>query len=170
MGDDGTRSARKRPGERKDRLVQTRVPRDLEATLKDEAKRQRVSVSQLIRNLLEDAFELVDGVVTDVDQIVGDSLHLARNVRRNARRMASPDRPRKHETPDAENALAQVYAWTEVVAQRGATCSSCGASIARGERGYTGLSDDPKAARLWRCVACIDALADATDGSGLNES
>ena len=55
---------------RKDRLIQTRVPRALEKTLKREAERQRLSLSHLIRNILEDAFELMDGVVADVDQIV----------------------------------------------------------------------------------------------------
>ena len=45
---------------RKDRLIQTRVPRDLESTLKREARRRRLTVSHLIRNVLEDAFQLVD--------------------------------------------------------------------------------------------------------------
>ena len=71
----------------KDRVVQTRVPRDLEATLKEEARRRRLTVSHLIRNVLEDAFDLVDGVVADVDQIVSDSVTLAKTVRDSARRI-----------------------------------------------------------------------------------
>ena len=124
--------------ERKDRLIQTRVPRDLEATLKDEARRRRVSVSQLIRNLLEDTFDLVDGVVADVDQLVSDSVTLARNVGENARRLAAPGRPRDEvEGPD----LADVFAWNEVVLHRSTRCSSCGAEIAKGERGYVGMAE-----------------------------
>ena len=46
--------------ERKDRLIQTRVPRDLESTLKKEARRQGLTVSQLIRNILGSAFDLVE--------------------------------------------------------------------------------------------------------------
>ena len=34
---------------RKDRLVQTRVPRELEDRIKEEAGRQRLTVSQLVR-------------------------------------------------------------------------------------------------------------------------
>ena len=45
--------------ERKDRLIQARVPEKLETTLKDEARRQRTTVSQMIRNILEDSFQLV---------------------------------------------------------------------------------------------------------------
>src|SRR5215468_5978143 len=52
--------------DRKDRLVQTRVPRGLESTLKREARRRRLTVSHLIRNILEDALQLVDDVVANV--------------------------------------------------------------------------------------------------------
>lgn len=144
--------------ERKDRLIQTRVPRDLEATLKSEARRRRVTVSHLIRNALEDAFDLVGGVVADVDQLVTDSVTLARNVGENARKLADPGRPRpEDEAPD----LADVYAWNEVVLHRATGCSGCGAELARGERGYVGLSDEPRAPRAWLCPACIEALGEA---------
>ncbi len=170
MAQDRSPDDRPREAPRKDRLVQTRVPRHLEATLKHEAQRRRVSVSQLIRNVLEDAFQLVDGVVTDVDQIVQDSLHLARNVRRSAQRMASPDRPSEARDADIDadidsgpgddesDDLAHVYAWNELVLHRPAACSGCDVEIARGERGYAGLSDDPKAPRVWLCAHCASEL------------
>lgn len=141
--------------ERKDRLIQTRVPRDLEATLKSEARRRRVTVSHLIRNVLEDAFDLVDGVVADVDQLVSDSVSLARNVGENARKLAAPGRRRGRE----EASAADVYAWNEVVLHRAAQCSGCGAEIPRGARGYVGLSDAPREPRAWLCGACIEKLA-----------
>jgi hypothetical protein len=144
--------------ERKDRLIQTRVPRDLETTLKSEARRRRVTVSHLIRNVLEDTFDLVDGVVADVDQLVSHSVKLARNVGENARKLAAPGRPR----PEAdESDLADVFAWNEVVLHRTTHCSSCGSEIARGERGYVGLSDAPRQQRAWLCAACIGNLDDA---------
>ena len=46
--------------ERKDRVIQTRVPQDLEDSLRHAAERERVTVSHLIRNVLEDSFRLVD--------------------------------------------------------------------------------------------------------------
>ncbi len=144
--------------ERKDRLIQTRVPRDLEATLKSEARRRRVTVSHLIRNVLEDAFDLVDGVVADVDRLVSDSVTLARNVGENARRLADPARSRSGED---HADLADVYAWNEVVLQRATACSSCSAKMARGERGFVGLSDDPGRRRAWLCSSCIVALGGA---------
>lgn len=170
---------RRRP--RKDRLIQTRVPRELETTLKEEARRRRLTVSHLIRSVLEDTFELVDGVVADVDEIVSDSARLARNVRRNAQRLVSPGRDRADRTrrrtrgrgrpappradtatePEAEAArtgFPGVYAWNELVLNRPATCSACGARIARGERGFFGLCDEPDAPRPWLCARCVEAL------------
>jgi len=79
----------RRPSRRKDRLIQTRVPRDLESTLKEEARKRRLSVSHLIRNILEDAFHLVDGVVVEVDNLVTDSVGLAGQLKREAQRLAS---------------------------------------------------------------------------------
>ena len=57
---------------RKDRLIQARVPRELEGVVKEAARRNRLTVSQLIRNLLEDTFEIVTTVVDEVDHLVED--------------------------------------------------------------------------------------------------
>ena len=101
--------------ERKDRLVQTRVPEKLEATLKQEAHKRRTTVSQMIRNILEDTFDLVDGVVASVDAIVSDSVELAQQVGRDVRRMsgstARTSAPCQAPFPDAEQRLAGVHAW-----------------------------------------------------------
>jgi hypothetical protein len=151
---------RPRPLPRKDRLIQTRVPRHVEETLKREARRRRVTVSHLIRNLVEDTFQLVDGVVADVDQIVADSVHLARSVGATARRIA---RRRGDPPPAAPGAdLSHVYAWSQVVLHRPARCAGCGSRILRGERGFTGLSDEPRAPRAWLCPACIERLPEVS--------
>ncbi len=78
--------------QRKDRLIQTRVPQNLESTLKDEARRRRLSVSHLIRNVLEDTFNLVDNVVTEVDRVVTDSVEMAQTFKRDAARLAATAR------------------------------------------------------------------------------
>jgi hypothetical protein len=143
---------------RKDRLIQTRVPRDLEATLKEEARRRRLTVSHLIRNVLEDAFDLVDGVVADVDQIVTNSVSLAKNVSRNARRLAASTRAPEPPASEPGSDLSHVYAWNEVVLHQAVSCSSCGKQIERGEQGFTGLSEERDAPRAWLCPACVEAL------------
>ena len=149
---------------RKDRLIQTRVARELETTLKDEARRRRLTVSHLIRSILEDAFHLVDDVVADVDEIVGDSARLASRVRRNARRLVGAGRERSERSAPAVragppgDAFPDVYAFSELVLHRAAACDQCGRALARGERGFFGLSDRGGAPRACLCAPCVDAL------------
>lgn len=160
------RGAPRRAGRpRKDRLIQTRVARDLESTLKREAERRRLTVSHLIRNILEDTFQLVDDVVANVDEIVSDSVELARRVGRDARRVADAVREAVTEEPAVEPpelrapaSLEHVDAWNPVVMNRAATCSGCGAALARGAHAFVGLSDDAVAPRTWLCSSCREAL------------
>jgi len=171
---------------RKDRLIQTRVPRDLESTLKREARRRRLTVSHLIRNILEDTFQLVDDVVANVDEIVTDSVELARRVGRDARRVAdvvrdavvapgtdaeaaasdvrdrAPHAPEPaaapDTTPDDPARLASVYAWNRVIANRPATCARCATELERGSDAFVGLSEEANGPRVWLCAACGESL------------
>lgn len=148
---------------RKDRLIQTRVPRGLERALKREAEKRRLSVSHLIRNVLEDTFDLVDHVVTEVDAIVSDSVGLAKQVQRDARRIA--ESARGHGRPrgargvrvaePGDDALAHIYAWNKVVLNRPARCARCGAPLERGSEAHLGLTQQPNARPTWLCDECV---------------
>jgi len=85
------RRARRRDIDRdvKDRLIQTRVPEKLENALKEEAKKRRLTVSHLIRNMLEDTLDLVDTVATGLDGIARSSAGLAEQVARDAGKIAA---------------------------------------------------------------------------------
>jgi hypothetical protein len=153
--------------ERKDRLIQTRVPEKLETTLKEEARRRRTTVSQIIRNLLEDTFLLVDGVVANVDQIVSDSARLAQHVGRDVRRRGEAEQagPAACGEPldDAAQQLARVQAWNEVVLNQAVPCTRCGVELPRGRTAYLGLGEDSTAPRAWLCAAAVESLGDAED-------
>ena len=158
---------------RKDRLIQTRVPQDLESTLKDEARKRRLSVSHLIRNVLEDTFSLVDNVVTEVDRVVTDSVEMAQTLKRDAQRLAATARGQtshreRREPADADggiasglasSALADVYGFQELVLNREASCANCGATIARGTRAHLGMTDKRDAPRVWICQSCLDLIS-----------
>src|SRR5437773_3370609 len=85
------RRARRRDVDRdvKDRLIQTRVPEKLENALKEEAKKRRLTVSHLIRNMLEDTLDLVDTVATGLDDIARSSAGIAEQVARDAGKIAA---------------------------------------------------------------------------------
>lgn len=178
---EGTRHQDARP--RKDRLIQTRVDEELERTLKQEAAKRRLSVSHLIRNLLEDSFHLMDNMVENVDGLVQDSLGLADQLKRDAARIAktaravgASTRPKaeiqgekradapagiRSAVPSETTDLSQVLAWNPVVLNRQALCSICGKSLSRGERAHLGLGG-PEDVQLWLCQACLDELQSQT--------
>ena len=142
--------------ERKDRIIQTRVPKDLETTLKEAAERERVSVSHLIRNVLEDTFHLVDNIVADSAQLVD-------SVRRDALKLAATargDKPRGAVEAPADDAdpLAQVEAWQDVIVNKPCQCQSCGTALARGNHAFRGLGTTPSQPSVWLCPDCLAAL------------
>jgi hypothetical protein len=149
--------------ERKDRLIQTRVPEKLESTLKQAARERRTTVSQMIRNILEDTFDLVDGVVASVDAIVSDSVELAQQVGRDVRRIgeAKPRTrpPCRAPLSDAGSRLAGVRAWQAVVLNRPIACARCGLELPRGSDAYRGVGEDPAAAESFVCAASVKTLA-----------
>jgi hypothetical protein len=116
---------------KKDRLIQTRVDRRLQKTLIDEARNRRMSVSNLVRNILEDAFGLTD---SDAAPVLDD---------------VSPVDP-----PE----LDHVIAWNPVVLSRDVECSRCARPIETGQRALIGLSEDPSAPRAWLCPECGEDL------------
>jgi len=130
-------------GSRKDHLVQTRVDGELDEALRDAARQRRVTVSQLIRNVLEDTFQLVDNVVADAAQLTA-------TVKRDARRVADAARGRR-------DPLASVEAWQEVVLGKDQRCARCATVLPRGERALMGVTDE-SGPRPWLCAACGDAL------------
>ena len=118
---------------RKDRLIQTRVDRRLQKVLLDHARKQRISVSNLVRNILEDAFGLGEpGTGPAVD----------------------PEVLEKVEPPP----LDHVYAWNPVILGKDAECARCGNEIGQGSQGFIGLSEDAEAPRAWLCEECGEDL------------
>jgi hypothetical protein len=176
--------------QRKDRLIQTRVPQNLESTLKDEARRRRLSVSHLIRNVLEDTFNLVDNVVTEVDRVVADSVGMAQTLKRDAQRLAATARgqtahrestgespsPAPIEPPpapaepsdkpaEAASPAPEKAALTRVYGFQELVlnrAATCASCEVDIARGARAFlgMTDAPGPRLWVCQDCVDRLAD----------
>lgn len=162
--------------ERKDRVIQTRVPKDLESTLKDAAERKRMTVSHLIRNVLEDTFRLVDGIVADssalVENVVRDARKLAATAQGEVRPVekagekaagsADASEPATQLEPVVTDPLESVDAWQDVIVNRPSQCASCGVELVRGQRAFRGLASQSASVglspALWLCPACIEKL------------
>ncbi|MCU1277227.1 MAG: hypothetical protein JWM53_773 [bacterium] len=140
--------------ERKDQLVQTRVPGELSQTLREAAKKNRVTVSQLIRNVLEDTFDLVDDVV-------GEAVSLGHSVKRDALRIAETAKGRGKRvaaTAAATGAIAAVDAWQEVLLNKDVQCARCELIVTRGSKAAFGVGGDPAAPKVWLCASCAQKL------------
>ncbi|MAQ25588.1 MAG: hypothetical protein CMK83_15390 [Pseudomonadales bacterium] len=140
--------------ERKDRVIQARVPEDLETTLKEAAEKRRMSVSHLIRNVLEDTFTLVDN-------IVADSSALVEQVSRDAKRVAASVRgDGESSQANTQQLLDSVDAWQDVIVNKPGHCAECNAELKRGQRAYRGLSQlqGRELPPIWLCPHCIETL------------
>lgn len=143
--------------ERKDSIIQARVPEELSEQLQAEARRKRVTVSQLIRHVLEDTFDLVDDVVATTRS-------LGEVVKRDARRIAesakgqSPRVGAARAPAPGDARLDTVDAWQDVIANREVVCAQCGKAISRGERALLGLGGDDGRDKLWLCSTDAAAL------------
>lgn len=138
---------------RKSRVIQTRVPQDLEDTLKDAAEKSRMTVSHFIRYVLEDTFNLVDG-------IVHDSSALMENVARDAKKLAATARGETNEIEKLtkKKALDSVDAWQEVIINKPGKCLECDSELKRGTKAFRGLSTHTTTPVLWLCQSCIEKL------------
>lgn len=137
-------------GERKGRLVQTRVPETLDEALKEEARKHRVSVSQLIRNVLEDTFSLVE-------HAVAEATSLGQTVKRDAQRIAESVKGKPKQSASAATdppSLEGVYGWQEIVLSAERRCSRCHKLLSKHAKGYLGLQDNPSARRVVICSSC----------------
>jgi hypothetical protein len=132
--------------DRKDRIVQARVPEKLDDALREAAELRQTSVSQLVRNLLEDAFHLVDN-------LVADSASLMDTVARDARRMAASAKGGSNPAPQTP-VEARIEAWQAVVTNHDVHCQICHRSLTAGSHAWRASGPALKIS-LWRCNDCL---------------
>jgi hypothetical protein len=82
------------PGNRKERVLHTRVSEQLSDVIRRFAEDLRVPASNLVRNVLEEVFSMVDSVSEDVGELFDDLLKDAEDVRDRVREQASSTRRR----------------------------------------------------------------------------
>src|SRR5262245_60212334 len=141
--------------ERKERVLHTRISEQLAEDIRAIADDLRVPVSNLVRNVLEEAFDAVERVSGDVTHLVEDVISEAelasQRYRRYRDRVRERARERKEQTRPAaperaapvagDDALARVVAWQPVVLAAPRRCVRTGRELRPGERAYLGLGD-----------------------------
>ena len=125
---------------RQERWLHTRISEHLDDALKREARRRRLPVSLLVRNVLEGALDLVEDIVETGLDVARRSQDLAQGVRR--RRPPSMD---------------DVYGWQALILNRAAACASCDTALDAGHSAHRGLRDRT-GPPVFLCDGCIGRL------------
>ncbi|MEH6588931.1 MAG: hypothetical protein V7746_01675 [Halioglobus sp.] len=140
MKESTKRTGRKRQ-QTKDRVLQARIPEQLDEELRDRAEQLGLSVSTIVRNVLLHTFDLVEGVVIDSSQI--------------ARALTGRDA-----TTPAPETETTVIGWQEVTLNKNGVCDECNAILPIGQRAAMGLPTGPRATLL--CMDCLNTLPSST--------
>lgn len=136
-------------GEKKERVIHTRVPESLDDEIKRKATDLGLSVSNLVRNILQHTFGLVE-------DIVHDSAEIARSARGAKSAFTAP-----RQTSSAQD-QPQVVGWHTALLNVNAVCDTCNAVLAKGTRAGIGVLAAPGPIPF-RCQRCLKELNDADE-------
>ncbi|WP_405232473.1 hypothetical protein [Lentisalinibacter salinarum] len=142
------RTARRKTKHRrkKDRIVQARIPEELDEELHTRAGEFGLSVSAIVRNVLLNTFNLVEDVVND-------STGIARALGGAAPQGADGE-PGTVETKEEDSAIV---GWQELTLNVNGVCHECNTVLRRGDQAAVGV---PLSARpVFLCPDCLDSLA-----------
>jgi hypothetical protein len=155
---------------RKERVLHTRISDQLAADIRRVAEELRVPASNLVRNVLEEAFSALETVADGVGNLIEEAMTEVERVRERAARRAgaasddaAPAREEEERAAEPPTpgrtprpVFADVLAWQPVVLNREVRCADCGRALASGDRAHLGLTERGAGATVL-CRACLDA-------------
>lgn len=141
--------------EKKERVIHTRVPESLDDEIKRRATDLGLSVSNLVRNILQHTVGLVE-------DIVHDSAAIARSAR-DTKAAFTGDAT---EAPAAQPAAdpRHVVGWHLALLNVNAVCDACNAILPKGSRAGIGILAG-SGPIPFRCETCLKELAGNDDPS-----
>lgn len=154
------KEAESRWADRKERVLHTRISEALAEDIRRAAAELRVPVSNLVRNVLEDAFSVAEVVTGNVGELIDEVVEeadraretLTQRFRRYAddtagREPAEGPSPPKADKPEAEPErpavpeFPGVLGWQPLILNAPQTCAACERSLHRGDRAFIGLTE-----------------------------
>ena len=126
-------------GARKERVLHTRISEQLAGDIRQIAEDLRVPVSNLVRNVLEETFSVVERVSDNVGGVIEEVIDEAarardRIERRMRREWQRPQRERgedsdPHTTRRPRPEFSEVAGWQPLILNRANACADCGAAL-----------------------------------------
>ncbi|HKJ25842.1 MAG TPA: hypothetical protein VKB65_13530 [Myxococcota bacterium] len=178
------RRQERRERRRKERILHTRISEELEDDLRRAAEELRVPVSNLVRNVLEEAVTVVEAVSDEFGELIDDVVESAEVVaerfrgrpRRGGRRWTEAARAARARSaerdeaasaapaptppaPPAPAASARILGWQPLVLDEAQRCE-CGRALAPGEPAHVALTAAGPSPP-YRCGDCIAGLGGA---------
>ena len=126
--------------ERKERVIHTRVPESLDEEIRERAQSLGISVSNLVRNVLRNAFGLVEDVIAD-------GASVARSARGEGPLEEGEERPIRP---------GRVLGWPPLVPEMQALCSRCNAILPRNREAWLAVTERPGEAPVFHCADCVE--------------
>src|SRR5688572_29203784 len=130
-------------GDRKERVLHTRVPVVLEAELKALSRALRVPVSNLVRTILEDAVAIADRASSQVEQRLEA-----------AARSVESERARLRAKIERSEPLQDVLAYQPVIVAAPNRCARCESPLEPGDEAALAIRDRPGPS-TFVCGACV---------------
>jgi hypothetical protein len=159
----------RRSRHRKERVLHTRISEPLAEDIRRMAEDLRVPVSNLVRNVLEEAFSVVEAVTDNVGDLIEDVVDEAERTRgrirsrrhylrhRHRRERRPRGRPDGVDAEPAERAeFPDVVGWQPLILNQQKSCADCEEPIERSERGFAGMTA-AGLSEIYLCRDCMDA-------------
>ena len=152
-------------------MLHTRISEGLAEDIRDMAEDLRIPVSNLVRNVLEEAFAVVESVTDNVGDLVEEVVEEAerareRLVRRSERRRrrrapqepeAGSGRSEADDEPPAAPRFPDVIGWQPLILNRERSCEGCGDTLPAGDQAWVGIGETGLSPHTL-CAGCLDAL------------
>jgi hypothetical protein len=145
---------------KKEKVIQTRITDNLYSKINKEAGTLGVSVSNLVRNVLFNAFDLVEDIVTDGKDIARTAQRNAYSILGIKKEQLVPDSLEGgavHETAYSPQ-QAMIIGWQEAILNLNAVCFECNAILPKGTKAAIAIMDG-QGPRPIICTGCLGNLA-----------
>lgn len=135
--------------DKKERVIHTRVSETLDDEIKRRATDLGLSVSNLVRNVLQHTFGLVEGIVHDSAEVARSARGATAPFKRGTR---GPESSQSDDGP-------HVLGWHQAVLNVNAVCEVCNAVLPKGGPAAIGILDGPGPVPF-RCAGCVQEGAE----------
>lgn len=121
---------------RKDRVLNTRIPEDLDREIREHAERLDVSVSQFVREVLEKTVNLVGNLSGNAERLVNDIVEDVVEFRT----VGDPEGAAR--AARAKEIGKAVIGWQKITVNRNSRCALSNVELRAGEEAHLGIRSD----------------------------